>query len=176
MQSVIMDENNIRRALMRISHEILEKNETGRDLCVIGIKSRGVALGSVICENLKSLGADVNFGTIDITHYRDDRTELSETRINNSEISFDINGKTVILVDDVLFTGRTTRAAIDAVLAVGRPKKIQLAVLVDRGHREFPIKADYTGKNVPTSHSEAVKVSIPPYDSETNVKIIHSKG
>lgn len=175
MQPIIMDESNIKRALMRISHEILERNETDEDLCIIGIHSRGVSLAKIICENLKSLGAEVNFGTIDITHYRDDRTELDETRLNNSQIDFDLNGKTVILVDDVLFTGRTTRAAIDAVLAVGRPKKIQLAVLVDRGHREFPIKADYTGKNVPTSRSEAVKVSVPPYDKEINVKIIRAQ-
>lgn len=174
MSSTIMDETNINRALMRISHEIIEKNETDKDLCIIGIKSRGIALGKIIFDNLISLGAEANFGSIDITHYRDDLTDEIEADVQETDINFDVSGKTVILVDDVIFTGRTTRAAIDALLALGRPSKIQLAVLVDRGHREFPIRPDYVGKNIPTSRSEVVKVSIPPYDNDTNVKIIHN--
>ena len=171
--SSIMDETNIKRALMRISHEIIEKNETDKNLCVIGIKSRGVSLGKIIYDNLTSLGADADFSSIDITHFRDDINAEIKATIQKEDISLDVNGKTVILVDDVIYTGRTTRAAIDAVLALGRPDKIQLAVLVDRGHREFPIRPDYVGKNIPTSRTEIVKVSIPPYDNETNVKIIH---
>lgn len=174
MNSAIMDETNIKRALMRISHEIIEKNETDKDLCIVGIKSRGISLGKIIFENLLSLGADAKFGSIDITHYRDDLNAKSDADVADTDIDFDINGKTVILVDDVIFTGRTTRAAIDAVLALGRPSKIQLAVLVDRGHREFPIRPDYVGKNIPTSRSEIVKVSIPPYDFDTDVKILHN--
>ena len=173
MYSSIMDETNIKRALMRISHEIIEKNETDKDLCIIGIKSRGISLGKFIYNNLISLGADANFGSLDITHYRDDINDEIKTNMQETDVPFDVNGKTVILVDDVIYTGRTTRAAIDAVLALGRPSKIQLAVLVDRGHREFPIRPDYVGKNIPTSRTEIVKVSIPPYDDETNVKIIH---
>ena len=168
-----MDETNIKRALMRIAHEIIEKNETDKNLCIVGIKSRGISLGKIIFDNLITLGADAKFGSIDITHYRDDLTDEIEADVQETDIDFDVSGKTVVLVDDVIFTGRTTRAAIDAVLALGRPSKIQLAVLVDRGHREFPIRPDYVGKNIPTSRSEIVKVSIPPYDSETMVTIIH---
>ena len=169
-----MDETNIKRALIRISHEIIERNETDKNLCVIGIKSRGIALGKIIYDNLVSLGADAKFGSLDITHYRDDINDEVKTSLQETDISFDLNSKTVILVDDVIFTGRTTRAAIDALLALGRPAKIQLAVLVDRGHREFPIRPDYVGKNIPTSRAEIVKVSIPPFDEETNVKIFHN--
>ena len=174
MQPVVMDALGMKRALMRISHEIIEKNESVENLCVVGIKSRGVELSDIISENLRSLGAEVKTGTLDITLYRDDRPDgFTEAKINDTKIDFDINGKIVILVDDVLYTGRTVRAALDAILAIGRPEKIQLAVLVDRGHRELPIRADFVGKNIPTAKTERIKVCIPPYDEEAMVKIIH---
>ena len=172
MQPVVMDEMRMKRALMRISHEIIEKNESVENLCIVGIKSRGVELANIISENLKNLGANVSTGTLDITLYRDDRGENAVATVNGTKIDFDIGGKIVILVDDVLFTGRTVRAALDAVLAIGRPEKIQLAVLVDRGHRELPIRADFVGKNIPTAKTERIQVCIPPYEDECAVKII----
>lgn len=176
MQPVVMDELGMKRALMRISHEIIEKNESVENLCIVGIKRRGVELADVISQNLRSLGANVSTGTLDITLYRDDiETHSFDAKINETEIDFDINGKIVILVDDVLYTGRTVRAALDAILAIGRPEKIQLAVLVDRGHRELPIRADFVGKNIPTSKSETIKVCIPPYEKNSEVKIIRSE-
>lgn len=175
MQPVVMDSIGMKRALTRISHEIIEKNESVENLCVVGIKSRGIELADIISENLRSLGAEVKTGTLDITLYRDDRPDgRREAKINDTKIDFDINGKIVILVDDVLYTGRTVRAALDAILAIGRPEKIQLAVLVDRGHRELPIRADFVGKNIPTSKTERIKVCIPPYEKEAMVKIIHT--
>lgn len=173
MESVVMDELGMKRALMRISHEIIEKNESSENLCVVGIRRRGVELADIICQNLTSLGAVVNKGTLDITLYRDDITKFhKDAKVSNTSIDFDINGKIVILVDDVLYTGRTVRAALDAILALGRPQKIQLAVLVDRGHREIPIRADYVGKNIPTSKTEQISVCIAPYEDKTQVKII----
>lgn len=173
MEPVVMDAVGMDRALMRIAHEIIEKNESTENLCVIGIKRRGEQLGDIVSKNLEKLGAAVRTGSLDITLYRDDlSTVADQPRLNGSEIGFDINGKTVILVDDVIYTGRTARAAIDAVLSFGRPAKIQLAVLVDRGHRELPIRADYVGKNIPTSSSEVVKVCIMPYEDEACVKIL----
>ncbi|MGN1419298.1 MAG: bifunctional pyr operon transcriptional regulator/uracil phosphoribosyltransferase PyrR [Acutalibacteraceae bacterium] len=173
MQPILMDELGMKRALMRIAHEIIEKNESDKDLCIVGIKRRGESLAGVISKNLQSLGAAVKTGTIDITLYRDDLTPICyDPSINKSEIDFDINGKTVILVDDVIYTGRTARAALEAVLALGRPKKIQLAVLVDRGHREVPIRADYVGKNIPTAKNEVIKVSIEPYENINQVQLI----
>lgn len=173
MSSSIVDELGITRALRRISHEIIEKNESDENLCIIGIKSRGVYLGKIITENLTQLGAKVEFGILDSTPYRDDigqdqkMIQSSETKIN-----FDVTGKIVVLVDDVIFTGRTARAALEAILDLGRPSKIQLAVLVDRGHRELPIRPDFIGKNIPTSKNEQVQVSVAPFDEITDVKII----
>lgn len=173
MKSVLMDELAMKRALMRISHEIIEKNESANNLCVIGIKRRGERLAQIISQNLVSLGASVETGTLDITYYRDDLSRKSyDPKLHESSISFDPTGKTVIIVDDVLFTGRTARAALEAVLSMGRPKKIQLAVLVDRGHREVPIRADYVGKNVPTAKNEIIKVSVEPYEKENLVQIV----
>lgn len=173
MNPVVMDELGMKRALMRISHEIIEKNESADNLCVIGIKRRGEQLADIVSKNLISLGATVNTGTLDITHYRDDLSRVSdEAQAVKPEFDFDICGKIVILVDDVLFTGRTARAALDAVLEVGRPQKIQLAVLVDRGHRELPIRADYVGKNIPTAKNEIIKVCIAPYEDKQQVEII----
>ena len=173
LEPVVMDAVGMDRALMRIAHQIIEKNESTENLCVVGIKRRGEQLGNIVSKNLEKLGAAVKTGSLDITLYRDDLSTIADQpRLNGSEIDFDINGKTVVLVDDVIYTGRTARAAIDAVLSFGRPAKIQLAVLVDRGHRELPIRADYVGKNVPTSNSEVVKVCIMPYEDEACVKIL----
>ncbi|MGN1194220.1 MAG: bifunctional pyr operon transcriptional regulator/uracil phosphoribosyltransferase PyrR [Acutalibacteraceae bacterium] len=176
MSSVLMDELGMTRALMRISHEIVEKNESTDNLCIIGIKRRGIELAKIISANLEKLGATAKTGTLDIALYRDDITSLSpDARVNSTQIDFDINGKIVILVDDVIFTGRTCRAALDAVLSIGRPKKIQLAVLIDRGHRELPIRPDYVGKNIPTARNEIVMVCIPPYENESCVRLLKER-
>ena len=167
-----MDAIGMDRALMRISHEIIEKNESTENLCVIGIKRRGIQLSRIVAGNLEKLGASVKTGALDITRYRDDLSIISyDAQVNETEIDFDVTGKIVVIVDDVLYTGRTARAAIDAILAFGRPAKIQLAVLVDRGHRELPIRADYVGKNVPTSRDEVISVCIPPFEETACVKI-----
>ena len=161
-----MDEAAIRRSMTRITHEIIEKNNGTEDLCLLGIRRRGVPLAAMLQDNLKLFeGKTIPLGSVDISLYRDDLSELSDTaQTGTSEIPFDITGKKVILVDDVIYTGRTARAAIEAVIDRGRPRLIQLAVLVDRGHRELPIRADYVGKNLPTSHSEIVSVMVQEYD------------
>ncbi len=169
-----MDKDNIRRALMRIAHEILEKNKGGKDLCIVGIRTRGAFLAERINAYIKKFeGQELDLGILDITLYRDDLTLISsQPVVHETLIDFDISGKKVILVDDVLFTGRTVRAALDALIDLGRPSSIQLAVLIDRGHREFPIRADYVGKNVPTSLDQNVKVVLKEADDkEDEVKI-----
>ncbi|AHM56778.1 bifunctional protein PyrR [Peptoclostridium acidaminophilum DSM 3953] len=170
----IMDEKGIARAITRISHEIIEKNKGVEDVVIIGIKTRGVPLANRISNKIDEIeGIQVKTGEVDITLYRDDLSkEELDPVVRSSNIEFDINDKVVILVDDVLFTGRTVRAAMDAVMDVGRPKSIQLAVLVDRGHRELPIRPDYVGKNVPTSKNEIISVKFLETDSEENVSII----
>ena len=172
-KSTIMDEGAVLRALTRIAHEIVERNDEANEICIIGIVRRGVALAEVLSEKLKTLGVNVKTGKLDISLYRDDLSTNQQDMptLNKTEIGVDINGATVVMVDDVLYTGRTARAAMDALIELGRPAKIQLAALVDRGHRELPIRADYVGKNIPTSKNEVVVVSVPPYDSETNVKL-----
>lgn len=159
----VMNAEDIRRALMRIAHEILERNHQHiADLVLVGVKSRGDTLAHRIAENLERIeNVDIAVGAIDVTLYRDD-INLHETQIqvNSTELPFDITGKRIILVDEVLFTGRTIRAAMDALMDFGRPAAIQLAALVDRGHRELPISADYIGKNVPTSRKEFVRVQL----------------
>lgn len=173
-KAVLMDESGVRRALMRISHEILEKNNGTKDVVVIGIRRRGSELAKRIADNIARIeSAAVPCADIDISRFRDDLTALPESQaILESELGFSVAGKKVILVDDVLFTGRTARAAIEAVFSLGRPKEIQLAILIDRGHRELPIRADYVGKSVPTSRSEMINVLIPPYDEETAVMLL----
>ncbi|MGI6071957.1 MAG: bifunctional pyr operon transcriptional regulator/uracil phosphoribosyltransferase PyrR [Lachnospiraceae bacterium] len=168
-----MDNITANRALKRISHEILERNNGPADLCLIGIRRRGVPLSEIIADNIEAIeGVRVPCGSLDITFYRDDLSGHSdEPVLNATDIPFDITGKTVILVDDVLFTGRTVRAALDALKNVGRAKSIGLAVLIDRGHRELPIRGDYIGKNVPTSKNEYVSVKIPPYDDRFCVEL-----
>ena len=169
----IMDVHSIGRAVNRIAHEIIERNRGADGVALIGIQRRGVPLAYMIAERISaSEGREVPVGILDITFYRDDLTLLSEHPVvNETAIDFEIAGKTVILVDDVLFTGRTVRAAIDAVLDFGRPGQIQLAALIDRGHRELPIKADYIGKNVPTSRAELVNVRLNDIDGIDQVTI-----
>lgn len=163
----------MRRALVRISHEILEKNKGVENLCLVGIQRRGVTLAKRIQENIEKIeGVKLPLGILDITFYRDDLSLLSEhPMVNSTRIDFDINNKKIVLVDDVLFTGRTVRAAIEALMDMGRPKMIQLAVLIDRGHRELPIRADYVGKNVPTSRKEIVHVLVDEFDNDNRVII-----
>ena len=162
------------RALMRISPEITEKNRGVDGLVLVGIRRRGEPIARQIRENLRRIeDAEVPCGSIDIRFYRDDLSVLAETpQVRRTELPFDVTDRNVILVDDVLFTGRTARAAIEAIFSCGRPRRIQLAVLVDRGHRELPIRADYVGKNVPTSRSELIEVRLPEYDGETGVYLM----
>jgi pyrimidine operon attenuation protein/uracil phosphoribosyltransferase len=173
-KAVIMTEKDIERALIRISHEIIEKNRGTENIALIGIQRRGVPLARKIADNLLQFeGIKIDTGILDITFYRDDLSLLSEHPIiNSTSIDFTISDKRLILVDDVLYTGRTVRAAIDAVFDLGRPAMIQLAVLIDRGHRELPIRPDYVGKNVPTSKTELIEVHIKDIDNENCVQII----
>ena len=169
----IMDEKAVLRAITRISHEIIEKNKGVEDIVLIGIRTRGVPLARMIQKKIKEIeGVEVAIGQVDITLYRDDLSkEEIDPVVHGSQIDFDINEKIAILVDDVLFTGRTVRAAMDAVMDHGRPVAIQLAILVDRGHRELPIRPDYVGKNVPTSRNEVISVKLEEIDDENNVSI-----
>ncbi len=169
----IMDESAIGRAITRISHEIIEKNKGIENLVLIGIQRRGVPLAKRIAEKIKGVeSCEIPVGILDITLYRDDLSLLNEHPvINGTAIDFDIANKTVVLVDDVIYTGRTVRAAIDAIMDINRPQMIQLAVIIDRGHRELPIRADYVGKNVPTSRSEIVHVNVLEIDGENSVTI-----
>ena len=170
----IVDKMTMNRALTRITYEIIERHKGIDDIVLIGIKTRGSYLANRIAERLKQLeGKEVPVGEIDITLYRDDNHEIKkdEPTINASDVPFSIENKEVILVDDVIFTGRTIRAALDAIMDLGRPDKISLAVLVDRGHRELPIRADYVGKNIPTSKSEQITVSVEEVDGSDRILI-----
>ena len=159
-KNTIMDADQMRRAIVRISHEIIEKNEGIDNVVLVGIRTRGVPLAERLAQAIEAIeNTKLQTGSLDITLYRDDLSSLAYNPIvHDTEIDFDLNGKTVVLVDDVLYTGRTIRAALDAIIDMGRPKAIQLAVMVDRGHRELPIRADYVGKNVPTSRKESIEV------------------
>lgn len=172
-KATIMEEMAVIRALKRISHEILEKNAGAEDLCLIGIRRRGIPIARMIARNIETIeGSQVPVGSLDITFYRDDLTQIvSDPVLNETDIPFDITNKKVVLVDDVIYTGRTVRAAIDALMQIGRASSIQLAILIDRGHRELPIRGDYVGKNVPTSRTERIHVKIPPYDEKTAVEL-----
>ncbi|MHB9037396.1 MAG: bifunctional pyr operon transcriptional regulator/uracil phosphoribosyltransferase PyrR [Armatimonadota bacterium] len=155
----VMDENDIRRALTRIAHEIIERNKGAEDLVIIGVQSRGVPMAKRLAGLVGQIeGIEVPMGSLNVAMYRDDYATRSARTISASEIPFDVTNKSVILVDEVLYTGRTTRAALDAIMDLGRPSVIQLAVLVDRGHRDLPIRADYVGKNLPTALKESVEV------------------
>lgn len=171
-----MDENAMKRALMRISHEIAEKNRGAGNLVFVGIRRRGEPIARRVRENLLSIeGVNIPCDSIDIRFYRDDLSPLSESpEVAKASLAFDVNGRDVILFDDVIYTGRTARAAIEAIFSCGRPRSIQLAILVDRGHRELPIRADYVGKNLPTSRTELVEVRLPEYDGETGVFLMES--
>ena len=174
LKSQLMDEAAMNRALMRISHEIAEKNKGVENVVLVGIRRRGEPLAEKICTNIEKIeGTIVPVGSIDIGFYRDDLTEVwSDPKVRKTELPFEVTGRDVVLCDDVLFTGRTARAAIEAVFSCGRPNSIQFAVLVDRGHRELPIRADFVGKNVPTSRSEMIEVRLPEYDNETGVYLM----
>ena len=169
----LMDEKAIARAITRISHEIIEKNKGVEDVILIGVKTRGVPIANRIATRIEQIeGHKVATGEMDITLYRDDLKGIQEEPvINSTNIGTDINDKIVVLVDDVLYTGRTVRSALNALMDIGRPKSIQLAVLVDRGHRELPIRADYVGKNVPTSKQEIISVELLEVDGNDSVKI-----
>jgi pyrimidine operon attenuation protein/uracil phosphoribosyltransferase len=170
----IMDGAAMLRAVHRISHEIIERNKGAENVVLIGIQRRGVPLARLLADHISQFeGTKMQVGTLDITFYRDDLSLLAEHPvINGTDIPFNITEKDVVLVDDVLFTGRTTRAAMDAIMEVGRARTVQLAVLIDRGHRELPIRADYVGKNVPTSRSEFIAVRIAPFEDENNVAVL----
>ena len=169
----LMDEKAIGRAITRISHEIIERNKGIEDVVLVGIKTRGVPIADRIGKKIEQFeGTIVHTGEIDITLYRDDLNKIDmDPVVKGSNIEFSIDDKIVILVDDVLYTGRTVRSALDAIVDIGRPKAIQLAVLVDRGHRELPIRADYVGKNVPTSKDEIISVKLSEIDEEDSVTI-----
>jgi len=173
LRTKIMDEATVNRTMARITHEVLERNQGVKNLCVLGILRRGVPLAEMLCKNIERFeGVSVPFGVLDITSRRDDLSDdEKKNRPDSSEIPVDLNDKNVIIVDDVLFTGRTARAAIETVFGYGRPKTLQFVVLVDRGHRELPIRPDYVGKNVPTSRSETVAVRLMDIDGETAVYI-----
>ncbi len=172
---VVMDADRIARALTRIAHEIIEHNHGIAGVALVGVRSRGVPLARRIAATLGSVsGEEVPTGALDITLYRDDLMRAAvgpQPLVRKTEIPFSIDNRTIVLVDDVLYTGRTTRAALDALIDFGRPKAIQLVVLVDRGHRELPIKADYVGKNVPTSRKESVQVRLQEIDGVDEVTV-----
>ena len=174
----ILDADGIRRALTRIAHEIIERNKGVEEVALIGIRRRGVPLAERLAKRIKQIeGKDIPIGVLDITLYRDDLTTITQQPvIHRTDISFAVDNKTLVLVDDVLFTGRTVRAALDAIIDLGRPNSIQLAVLVDRGHRELPIRADYVGKNVPTSKKEIISVYLTELDNDDKVVIEEDTG
>lgn len=175
--TTVMDQPAISRSLNRIAHEILERNKGTDHLIFVGIRSRGVPLAKRLAEKIEQIeGQAVPVGELDITSYRDDLGSYdAKVTLNENKLPFNVTGEKIILVDDVLFTGRTIRAALDALMDHGRPKNIQLAILIDRGHRELPIKADYIGKNIPTSHLEGIRVRLTEVDGVDDVTILHDE-
>jgi pyrimidine operon attenuation protein/uracil phosphoribosyltransferase len=174
VKSKAVDQEGLERIVTRISHEILEKNKGSKNLAIIGMRTRGEFLANRIAEKIKEIdNAELPLGVLDATLYRDDfRTRLKQPEISVSNITFDLNKKDIILVDDVLYTGRTVRSALNALMDMGRPASIQLCILVDRGHRELPIRADYVGKNIPTSQNEEIKVKMNEIDGEDAIYLI----
>lgn len=170
-KTVLMDAQAVNRAITRIAHEVIEKNKGVRDIIIVGIRTRGVPLAERLAEEIEKIErVRLPVGMLDITLYRDDLSTLDyQPVVHETEIPFDINGKIIVLVDDVLYTGRTVRAALGAIMDIGRPLAIQLAVLVDRGHRELPIRADFVGKNVPTSRKEVISVQLQTVDGAEQV-------
>ncbi len=172
-KSVVMDETEVERALTRIAHQILEANCGAENLAIVGIVTRGDLLAKRLAEKIEAIeGVEVDLGTLDISFYRDDFLTNFAPEVHATHIPFDIDGKRIVLVDDVLYTGRTIRAALDALMDLGRPATIQLAVLVDRGHRELPIRADFVGKNVPSSREENVRLFLGEVDGRNSVEIL----
>lgn len=178
LKASLLDENAIRRALTRIAHEIIEKNKGVENIVLIGVKRRGYPLAKRISKLIEKFeGVKVEVASVDITLYRDDLTKVSDKpNLNDPKIDVEVKGRKVIIVDDVLYTCRTVRAAIDAIMDQGRPEFIQLAVLVDRGHKELPIRADYVGKNIPTSKNEIIKVQIEEIDGTDSVEIYENEN
>lgn len=173
-KALLMDEQEVARALNRIAHEIIERNQGAENLALVGIHTRGVPIAQSLADIIEKFeGTRPNFGKLDITLYRDDLSEVAlQPIVRRTEVNFEVSGCTIVLCDDVLYTGRTARAALDALIDLGRPALIQLAVLVDRGHRELPIRPDYVGKNVPTSRREIVKVKLSETDDTTEVTLL----
>ncbi len=173
-KSIIMNEADIRRTLARISHEIIERNKTPKDLMLVGMHTRGVPLANRLAANIEGFeGAKIAVGSLDISLYRDDITSLNrQPVVKSTNIPGSVDGRIIVLVDDVLYTGRSIRAAMDALIDLGRPLSIQLAVLIDRGHRELPIRADYVGKNMPSSRHEEIRVHLTESDGIDEVAII----
>ena len=176
-KAIILDEKAIQRATTRIANEIIERNKGIKGIILVGIKTRGIPFAKRLAQKIYEIeGQEVPILTLDITFYRDDLTEIhKEPTVKDKRFDKNINGKTIVLVDDVIFTGRTVRAALDALIDIGRPSKVQLAVLIDRGHRELPIRPDYVGKNVPTSKSEIVDVNFKEIDNLDQVVINEKK-
>ena len=174
IKSKISDKESLDRIITRIAHEILERNRGSKNIVLIGMRTRGEFLAKRLFEKIKKIDEiEVPFGVLDVTLYRDDfRTRFKQPEVSVSNITFDINEKDVILVDDVLYTGRTVRAALNALMDFGRPSSIQLFILVDRGHRELPIRADYVGKNIPTSQNEEIKVKMEEIDGEDAIYLV----
>jgi pyrimidine operon attenuation protein / uracil phosphoribosyltransferase len=176
IKAKIIDEEGLNRTITRLAHEILERNKGSKNLILLGMRTRG----EFIAERIKAKITEIErcepaYGILDVTLYRDDfRTRLKQPEISVTNITFDVNGKDVILIDDVLYTGRTVRAALDAIMDLGRPDTIQLCVLVDRGHRELPIKADFVGKNIPTSINEEVRVRLKDIDEEDAIYLVNA--
>ncbi|MBR1729515.1 MAG: bifunctional pyr operon transcriptional regulator/uracil phosphoribosyltransferase PyrR [Selenomonadaceae bacterium] len=171
-KAVLMEAEDVRRALSRIAHEIVERNKGIEDVILVGIRTRGVPIADRLAREIYDIeNKKIPVGILDITLYRDDLSTLPAPEVRSTELPFDINGKIIVLVDDVIYTGRTIRSALDAIMDIGRPKTIQLAVLIDRGHRELPISADFVGKIVPTSKQESVSVKIDTVDGIDKVVI-----
>ncbi len=177
VKAKLIDENGLQRIITRMSHEILERNKGSKNLILMGMRTRGEYLAKRIFDKIKEIeNIELPLGILDVTLYRDDfRTRLKQPEVSVSNITFDVTDKHIILIDDVLYTGRTVRSALDALMDLGRPSTIQLCVLVDRGHRELPIRADYVGKNIPTSINEEVKVKLVEHDGEDAVYLIDTK-
>lgn len=177
IKAKLVDKEGLDRILTRIAHEILEKNKGSKNLVLIGMRTRGEFLAKRLQKKIKDIdGVELPLGVLDVTLYRDDfRTRLKQPQVSVSDITFDINDKDVILVDDVLYTGRTVRSALNALMDFGRPSSIQLCILVDRGHRELPIRADYVGKNIPTSLNEEIKLKVEEYDSEDAIYLVEAE-